>query len=105
MASTLFTGITNHNQINSYNTSTIPAGSTRWNTNTNAFEAFNGSNWVQMTDGTNETLQDIVQHAEDRIAVTIESEYKDNLTIQDAYKVWEEANERFKIILALTEKK
>jgi hypothetical protein len=101
MAGFTFTGVTNLNQIN---TSILAVGSTRWNQTDNCFEAFDGTQWTQMTNGKNETLQDIVQHAEDRVATTIDLEYADNVTIQDAYKAWEAANERFMIVLALAEK-
>ena len=35
----------------------------------------------------------------------IEEEYKDNATIQNAFDEWEEANKRFRVILALAERK
>jgi len=87
------------------NTVTTAVGTTRWNQTDNCFEAFDGTQWTQMTNGRNETLQDIVQHAEDRVATTIESDYADSVAIQDAYREWEAANERFMVVLALAEKK
>ena len=102
MASFTFTGVTSHSQIN---TSTLAVGSTRWNTDINCFEAFDGQQWTAMTNGRNETMKEMVQHLEDRIAVQIEEEYQDSVAIQDAYKEWEESNERFKIVLALAEKR
>ena len=98
-----FTGTTSLPTVS--NTGMIAVGATRWNQTDNCFEAFDGHQWTQLTNGKNETLQDIVQHAEDRIATTIDLEYADNATIQDAYKAWEEANERFMVVLALAEKK
>ena len=112
MAGYLYTGVTNHTQINSYNTASgggqagmAAPGTVRFNVSTNAHEVYDGYQWTAMTNGKTETLQDIVQYAEDRIATTIELEYEGNVTIQDAYKVWEEANEKFKVILALAETK
>ena len=98
-----FTGTTSFPTVS--NNSRIATGTTRWNQTDNCFEVFDGSQWTQMTNGKNETLQDIVQHAEDRIATTIDLEYADSAAIQDAYKEWEEANERFMVVLALAEKK
>lgn len=116
MAGVLYTGVTNHNQISVYNTNTgstggggqagmVAAGTIRFNTTIGSYEAYDGYQWTLITNGKTETLQDIVQHAEDRIATTIELEYEGNVTIQDAYKAWEEANEKFKVILALAETK
>lgn len=104
MASTLFTGITNHAQISGYNTSTVAAGATRWNATNSTFEMFDGTNWKTVMDGRDETMLEMVQHLEDRLTDVIEEEYKDNVTLQDAYKEWEEATQRFKVIVALTEK-
>ena len=99
MAGILYTG------VNTPNVTNIATGSTRWNTTTNSFEAFDGQQWTAMTNGKNETMQEMVQHLEDKIAVQIEEDYKDSTAIQDAFIVWEEANERFKVVLALAEKK
>ena len=82
----------------------IAAGTTRWNQTDSCFEVFDGHQWVKMGDVKTETMQDMVQHAEDRVATTIVAEYEDNATIQDAYKEWEAANERFMVVLALAEK-
>jgi hypothetical protein len=87
-----------------YNATSMATGTTRWNQTDNCFEVFDGSQWTQMTNGRDETLQEIVQHAEDRVATTIESEYADSAAIQDAYKEWEAANKRFMVVLALAEK-
>ena len=87
------------------NTGMIAVGATRWNQTDSSFEVFDGIQWVKMGDVKTETMQDMVQHAEDRVATTIVAEYEDNATIQDAYREWEEANKRFMVVLALTEKK
>lgn len=102
MAGLTFTGTTGVPTVS--NNSRIATGTTRWNQTDSSFEVFDGSQWVAMSDVKNETMQDMVQHAEDRVATTIESEYEDNATIQDAFKVWEEANQRFMVVLALAEK-
>lgn len=90
-----------------YNATSMAVGATRWNQTYSCFEVFDGHQWTQMTPGEvkDVTLADMVQYAEDQIATQIELEYANNAAIQDAYKVWEEANERFKVILALAEKK
>lgn len=102
MAGFTFTGVTNLTQIN---TSILAVGSIRWNTDITCFEAFDGHQWTVMTNGRNETMQEIVQHLEDKIAVTIKEDYTTSSAIQDAFEAWEEANKRFKIVLALAEKK
>lgn len=85
----------------------IATGTTRWNTTTNQMEVFNGYQWMSLgAEAVREvTLAEMVQTTEDQIATQIELDYADNATIQDAFKVWEEANERFRVILALVEKK
>lgn len=86
--------------------STAP-GSTRWNTTTSKMEMWDGYQWQAVTAGEvhKVTLAEEVEHAEDRIVGMIESDYPDNATILDAFKSWQEANERFRVILALTETK
>lgn len=82
-------------------------GATRWNQTNNTMEVFDGAGWQTMAfDGVKEeTMSNCIQVLEDQIAVRIEEEYTDNVTIQDAFKAWEEANERFRVILAIAEKK
>lgn len=84
----------------------LASGTSRWNATTNQMEVFDGHQWVALGAGEvrDVTLAEMVEQAEDRIATTIESEYADNATIQDAYKEWEAANERFRVVLALAEK-
>lgn len=81
-------------------------GTTRWNTSINHMEVFDGASWqiLGVAEAAQETMANCVQILEDQIAVRIEEEYQDNATIQDAFKEWEAANERFKVILALSEK-
>ena len=88
-----------------YNATSMATGTTRWNQTDSSFEVFDGIQWVKMGDVKTETMQDMVQHAEDRVATTIVAEYEDNATIQDAYREWEEANKKFMVVLALAEKK
>lgn len=88
-----------------YNATSMATGTTRWNQTYSCFEVFDGNQWTQMGDVKTETMQDMVQHAEDRVATTIVAEYEDNATIQDAYREWEEANKKFMVVLALAEKK
>ena len=82
-------------------------GSTRWNQTTGMMEMYDGYQWQAITQGEvkNATLADEVECAEDRIIGMIEEEYADNVTIQDAFKAWQEANEQFRVILAIAEKK
>ena len=86
--------------------SQVITGTTRWNTTTSMMEMYDGTQWVALSAGDIKavTLADMVQNAEDQIATQIEEHYSNNATIQDAFKVWEEANERFKVILNLAEK-
>jgi hypothetical protein len=82
-------------------------GTTRWNQTTGNMEMYDGYKWVAVSAGEvhHVTLAEEVEHAEDRITGMIEEEYKNNATIQDAFKAWQAANERFRVILALAEKK
>lgn len=81
-------------------------GQARFNTATNYTEVWDGANWMPITAGevTTLSLADIVQDAEDQIAVIIEEEYRDNAAIMDAFDQWEEANKRFRVILQLAGK-
>lgn len=84
----------------------IATGSTRWNQTTSKMEMFDGYQWVAVSAGDIHavTLAEMVENAEDQIGAQIEQDYADNVTIQDAFKAWEEANERFRVILSLSEK-
>ena len=85
----------------------VATGSTRWNQTTGKMEMFDGYQWATIVadEVRNATLAEEVECAEDRITGMIEEEYADNATIQDAFKSWQEANERFRVILAIAEKK
>lgn len=98
MASTLFTGAGQPNIQQS-----VATGATRFNTSSHHYEVFDGANWITLGTGREETMQEMVQHLEDRIGVLIEENYADSVAIQDAFKAWEEATERFKVILAIVE--
>lgn len=100
MAGNFFTGATGRPVVSS-----ATVGATRFNTTNNEYEVYDGTSWVALGTGRNETMQEMVEHLEDKLAVKIEEDYKDSSTIQDAFEEWEEANKRFKIILALAEKK
>ena len=82
------------------------AGTTRWNATTNKMEVFDGYHWIPLSAGEVKgiTIAEMVESLTDQIAVAVE-EYADNVTIQDAFRAWEEANERFRVILAIAEKK
>lgn len=99
MSSLVFTGVGSRPLVTA-------AGSTRWNTSTSTMEVFDGASWQTMSAGERDlTMKEMVEQLEDEIAVTIEQNYADSAAIQDAFKEWEEANERFKIVLALAENK
>jgi hypothetical protein len=101
MSGFTFTGVTGGGRAGSGG-----AGSTRWNTDTNRFEYYDGYRWSVMASTERDiTMLEMIQHLEDRLAVEIDEKHQGNVAIQDAYKVWEEANEHFKVILALAEKK
>lgn len=86
---------------------TAVAGTTRWNTTNNSMEVFDGATWqlISSDEIQNLTMKEMVEQFEDEIAVMVDGEYADNATIQDAFKAWEEANERFRLVLAIAEKK
>jgi hypothetical protein len=102
---TTYTGL--YNQITSTTTvSSAAPGSTRWNTITNQFEAFDGVKWVAVTDGTVKelTLAEWIEEAQDRVGSYVDEDHKDNATIQDAYQEWVSACEKFRVIAGLAEK-
>jgi hypothetical protein len=112
MSSTTYTGT----YPGIYNTTTvagggqagmIAAGTTRWNQTISQMEMWDGYQWQAITQGElhTVTLAEEVEHAEDRIAGMIEEDYPDNATILDAFKSWQAANERFRVVLAIAEKK
>ena len=84
----------------------IATGSTRWNQTTGQMEMYDGYQWVALSAGEVKgiTIAEMVESLTDQIAVAVE-EYADNVTIQDAFKAWQEANEQFRVILAIAEKK
>ena len=101
MTGAVFVGVNGSRPVN------IAQGATRWNQTNSTMEVWDGAGWQTISAGEvrNITLEEMVQGYEDEIAVRIEEEYKDNATIQDAFAEWERANERFKVVLALAEKK
>lgn len=86
---------------------TIATGTTRWNQTTSMLEMFDGYQWTAVSAGKihDITLAEMVENMADRITLAIEEECPDSVTIQDALKTWQEANERFRVILAIAEKK
>ena len=101
MAGNFFTGATNGRPV----VTNVANGSTRFNTTSSQYEVFDGANWITLGSGRLLTFTEMVEQVEDEIAVRIEADYSDNTTIQDAFAEWEKANEKFKVILALAEKK
>ena len=82
------------------------SGDMRMNITLNCMEVYNGTLWTPITPGyeQKETLADSVAHATDTIAMYIEEDHADNVTIQDAYSEWLAATERFRVILTMAEK-
>jgi len=91
------------------------SGDMRQNTTTNTMEIYNGSSWTPIAPGwekkdflfpweKKESLADSVAHAADTVAMYIEEDHADNITIQDAYAAWCEATERFRVVLTMAEK-
>ena len=81
-------------------------GEIRFDAGKNRMESWTGSHWIEITSGTELyiTINETVEHAVDKIASQIEEEEKDNIAIQDAFKEWQEATEKFRVVLALAEK-
>jgi hypothetical protein len=82
------------------------SGDMRQNTTTNTMEIYNGSSWTPIALGweKKESLADSVAHAADTVAMYIEEDHADNITIQDAYSEWLAATERFRVVLTMAEK-
>ena len=101
MTGAVFVGVNDSRPVN------ITQGTTRWNQSSNTMEVWDGVGWQTISTGEvrNITLEEMVQGYEDEMATTIEEQYADNATILDAFAEWEKANERFKVVLALAEKK
>ena len=87
MVGNFFTGATNGRPV----VTGAVAGSTRFNISNNHYEVFDGTNWVSMGSGRDLTMQEMIQHLEDKLFETIEEDYADSVAIQDAFKAWEEA--------------
>ena len=110
MSSMTYTGVYPYPTILTTTTtqpSSVAPGSSRWNQTTGMMEMWDGYLWQAVTAGEvhTVTLAEEVEHAEDRVAGMIEEEYPDNATILDAFKSWQEANERFRVVLSIAEKK
>ena len=101
MTGMTFVGVNGGRPVN------VAQGTTRWNQTSNTMEVWDGVGWQTITTGEvrNITLEEMVQGYEDEMATTIEEQYANNATILDAFCEWEKANERFKVVLALAEKK
>jgi len=82
------------------------SGDMRQNTSLGCMEIYNGSSWVPVAPGWEhkETLTESVAHVSDTVAMYIEEDHADNVTIQDAYTEWLAATERFLVVLAMAEK-
>ena len=82
-------------------------GQARFNTATNYTEVWDGVNWMPISSEEIKklTIVDMLQDAEDRIRSEVVVEHLENPTIVDAFAEWEKANERFRVVLALAEKK
>lgn len=82
------------------------SGDMRKNLTHNCMEVYNGTCWQRIEPGweKKETLADSVLHAVDTIAMYIEEDHADNITIQDAYAEWLTATERFRVVLTMAEK-
>ena len=100
MAGNFFTGATGRPVV-----TTVATGATRFNTTNNHYEVYDGTTWVSLGSGRTETMFEMLQYVEDKLGAEIKEEYQDSAAMQDAFKEWEAANERFKIVLALAEKK
>ena len=100
-----YTGV--HNQSLATNVSyQMPVvGEVRFHADTNKMESWTGSQWIEITTGSvhHITINETVEHAVDNIASQIDEEEKDNIAIQDAFKEWQEATKKFRVILALAE--
>jgi hypothetical protein len=82
------------------------SGDMRQNMSLGCMEIYTGSSWTPIAPGweMKESLADSVAHAVDTVAMYIEEDHADNITIQDAYAEWLVATERFRAILTIAEK-
>ena len=81
-------------------------GECRYDAGTNKMKSWTGSQWVEITSGDvhHITINEAVEHAVDNIASQIDEEEQDNIAIQNAFKEWQKATEKFRVVLALAEK-
>lgn len=82
------------------------SGDMRQNMSLGCMEIYNGSSWVPVAPGweMKETLAESVAHAVDTVAMYIEEDHSNNITIQDAYAEWLAATERFRVVLTMAER-
>ena len=90
--------------LQSYNTSLPVIGEVRYDSDRDTMQTWTGQDWVTLY-GHKETVQETVKESLDRVAAQVEEDHPDNVAIQDALKEWEDACERFQVILALAGKK
>ena len=101
MTGMTFVGVNGSRPVN------VAQGTTRWNQTSNTMEVWDGVGWQTISAGEvrHITLSEMVEGYEDEMATTIEELYPNNVSIQDAFAEWEEANKRFRVLLELAEKK
>jgi hypothetical protein len=78
-------------------------GECRYDHDKDTMQTWDGRQWVTLY-GHKETVQETVQESLDRVASQVEDDHPDSVAIQDALKEWEQACEKFKVVLALAEK-
>lgn len=83
------------------------SGDMRKNLTLGCTEIYNGSGWIPVVGPGwehKETLAESVAHVADIVAMSIEEDYANNVTIQDAYAEWRTSTEKFLVVLAIAEK-
>ena len=98
-----YTGINSTVTTTSYTIGPI-VGEVRYDGDKDTMQTWDGRQWITLY-GHKETVYETVQESVDRITAQVEEEHKDSVAIQDALKEWEEACEKFQIVLALAGKR
>lgn len=84
-------------------------GNIRYNTVSQALECYDGSNWVVLSTyamvGISPRAQGVLEWAEQQMIndQRIKEQIKDNPTLEDAYKTYQDAAEKLRVLVTLTQ--
>jgi hypothetical protein len=96
--------------INNYNNAQ-GVGNVRYNVSTQSLEAYDGNNWIMLSGyamvGITPRTQCVLEWAEKRMIddQRIEHIIKNNPTLEDAYQTYQDAAEKLRVLVTLSEPK